>query len=51
MNYATEILEKEITILKNDLKVFKNFNSSISFKEKNRKLTELEQALNKLKNK
>ena len=49
MNYAIEILEKEIRILNEAIKGWKSKDYPEAFKERNKRLKELEQALNKLK--
>jgi hypothetical protein len=50
MNYAIEILEKEIRILKDALKGWKSKDYPEAFKERNKRLTDLELALTKLQN-
>jgi hypothetical protein len=48
MNYAIEILEKESVILKECLKGWKPENYPEAFKERNRKLKEIEKAIQTL---
>lgn len=48
MNYAIETLEKEIRILKDALKGWKSKDYPEAFKERNKRLVELEQALAKI---
>lgn len=48
--YALEILEKEKQLLKECLKGWKSENYPEAFKERNKKLLELEIAIDKLKN-
>lgn len=50
MNYAIETLQKEIRILKEALKGWKSKDYPEAFKERNKRLNDLELALAKLQN-